>query len=105
MCLIFHWLQSGLPVILSICSDFKSTNGKLNTQLGVDVNYNTLYHPYAYMPATGRFYRQDQVAAGNYPFINAFFNFKVQRTRVFVMVDHVNSGFMGYKYNMIPIIQ
>jgi hypothetical protein len=54
------------------------------------------------MPATGRFYRQDQVIAGDYPFINAFFNFKVQRTRVFIMVDHLNSGFMGYKYNMIP---
>jgi hypothetical protein len=81
---------------------FKSTNGKMNTQLGVDVNYNTLYYPYAYMPATGRFYRQDQVAAGNYPFVNAFFNFKVQRTRVFVMVDHLNSGFMGYRYSMIP---
>jgi len=81
---------------------FKSTNGKLNTQLGVDVKYNTLYYPYAYMPATGRFYRQDQIAAGNYPFINAFFNFKVQRTRVFVMVDHLNSGFMGFRYNMLP---
>jgi hypothetical protein len=81
---------------------FKSTGGKMNTQLGVDVNYNTLYYPYAYMPATGRFYRQDQVIAGDYPFINAFFNFKVQRTRVFIMVDHLNSGFMGYKYNMVP---
>jgi hypothetical protein len=81
---------------------FKSTNGKMNTQLGVDVNYNTLYYPYGYMPATGRFYRQDKEIAGNYPFINAFFNFKVQRTRVFIMVDHLNSGLMGYRYNMIP---
>ena len=81
---------------------FKSTNGKINTQLGVDVNYNTLYYPYGFMPATGRFYRQNQEIAGNYPFINAFFNFKVQRTRVFIMVDHLNSGLMGYKYNMIP---
>ena len=37
---------------------FKKTNGKLNMQLGLDVTYNTLYHPYSYMPATGRFYRQ-----------------------------------------------
>jgi hypothetical protein len=39
---------------------FRKTNGMLNMQLGVDVTYNTLYHPYAYMPATGRFYRQDK---------------------------------------------
>jgi hypothetical protein len=81
---------------------FKSTGGRLNTQLGVDVTYHTEYHPYAYMPATGRFYRQDAVRTGNYPFINVFFNFKVKRTRVFIMFDHVNAGLMGYDYFMIP---
>jgi len=85
---------------------FKKTGGKLNLQLGVDVSYNTLYHPYSYMPATGRFYRQDSVSAGDYPFVNVFLNFKVKRTRVFVMFDHVNYGFMGqkirYNYDMIP---
>jgi hypothetical protein len=81
---------------------FKQTNGRLNTQLGVDVLYHTLYYPYSYMPATGRFYRQDQEKTGNYPFINVFLNLKLKRTRIFVMVDHLNSGFMGYNYNMIP---
>jgi hypothetical protein len=85
---------------------FKSTGGKLNTQLGADVTYHTLYHAYSYMPATGRFFRQDKVTTGNYPFINLFFNFKVQRTRVFIMLDHINAGMMGekirYNYDMIP---
>lgn len=82
---------------------FRQTGGKLSTQLGADVTYNTLYHPYSYMPATGRFYRQDLITAGNYPFVNVFFNFKVKRTRVFIMFDHLNAGFMGYNYNMIPL--
>jgi hypothetical protein len=85
---------------------FKSTGGKLNAQLGADVNYNTLYHPYSYMPATGRFFRQDQVSAGNYPFINVFLNLKIQRTRIFIMFDHLNAGLMGeqirYNYLMVP---
>jgi hypothetical protein len=85
---------------------FKSTGGKLNVQLGADVNYNTLYHPYSYMPATGRFFRQDQVSAGNYPFINVFLNLKIQRTRLFIMFDHLNAGLMGdqirYNYLMVP---
>lgn len=80
---------------------FKQTGGRLNTQLGVDVTYHTLYHPYSYMPATGRFFRQDQANTGNYPFLNVFLNFKVKRTRVFIMFDHVNSGFMGFNYDMI----
>jgi hypothetical protein len=82
---------------------FSSTGGRLYLQLGVDVTYNTLYHPYNYMPATGRFFRQDDVELGNYPFINPFLNFKLRRTRVFLMFDHVNSGYMGYDYDMVPL--
>jgi hypothetical protein len=81
---------------------FKQTNGRLDTQFGADLTYHTLYYPYSYMPATGRFYRQDQVKAGNYPFINVFLNLKLKRTRIFIMYDHVNSGSMGYNYYMIP---
>ena len=81
---------------------FKKTSGKMNTQIGVDVTYNTLYHPYSYMPATGRYYRQDQTTAGDYPFINVFLNFKVKRTRAFIMFDHVNAKLMGNNYEMIP---
>ncbi len=81
---------------------FKQTNGKLSTQMGADVIYHTLYYPYSYMPATGRFFRQDQEKTGNYPFINVFLNLKLKRTRIFVMMDHVNSGFMGQNYYLIP---
>jgi hypothetical protein len=81
---------------------FKKTNGKLNTQFGVDVTYNTLYHPYSYMPATGRFYRQYETEAGNYPYLNLFLNFKLQRTRIFLMIDHINHGVSGSNYYMVP---
>jgi hypothetical protein len=81
---------------------FVKTGGKLNFQLGADVTYNTLYHPYAYMPATGRFYRQDAFTAGDYPYINVFLNLKIKRTRIFVMFDHVNANLMGLNYEMVP---
>lgn len=81
---------------------FGKTNGSLNTQLGADVTYHTLYNSYAYTPATGIFHRQDRIETGNYPFINVFLNIKLKRTRIFVMVDHVNSGLMGYEYYMVP---
>jgi hypothetical protein len=74
---------------------FKKTNGKLNTQIGLDVTYNTLYHPYAYMPATELFYRQYDTEAGNYPFVNVFLNIKLQRTRFFFMYDHANYSIRG----------
>lgn len=85
---------------------FAKTGGKLNLQLGADATYNTLYHPYAYMPATGVFYRQENVTAGKYPYINVFINLKVRRTRFFLMFDHMNAGLMGqnirYNYYMVP---
>jgi phosphatidylserine/phosphatidylglycerophosphate/cardiolipin synthase-like enzyme len=54
------------------------------------------------MPATGRYYRQDHLKTGNYPFVNVFLNLKLQRTRIFIMFDHVNYGMLGYEYYMIP---
>jgi hypothetical protein len=82
---------------------FKSTGGKLNTQFGADLTYHTSYYPYSYMPATGRFYRQNEETTGDYPFINVFLNLKIKRTRIFIMFDHVNAGLMGYNYDMIPL--
>jgi hypothetical protein len=81
---------------------FAKTGGRLSFQLGADVIYNTKYHPYSYMPATGRFYRQDKVIAGDYPYVNIFLNFKVKRTRFFIMFDHANYGLSGSKYDMVP---
>jgi hypothetical protein len=81
---------------------FRHTNGRLNTQLGIDVSYNTPYHPYAFMPATGRFYRQYSFTSGDYPYVNVFLNIKLKRTRIFLMLDHVNSGYSGYNYLQVP---
>lgn len=81
---------------------FRQTNGKLNTQLGFDVLYHTTYYAYSYMPSTGRFFRQEKVRTGNYPFVNVFLNLKLKRTRIFVMFDHLNAGLLGYDYFMIP---
>jgi hypothetical protein len=57
---------------------FKQTNGSLNAQLEADVFYHTPYYAYSYMPATGRFFRQDKVRTGNYPFVNVFLNLKLK---------------------------
>jgi hypothetical protein len=81
---------------------FKQTNGRLSTQLGAEIIYNTPYHPYAYMPATGRFYRQYDYTAGDYPYINVFLNIKLKRTRIFLSFDHLNSGYSGYNYLQVP---
>ncbi|MEA1885616.1 MAG: putative porin [Bacteroidota bacterium] len=81
---------------------FEITGGRLHTQLGFEAEYNTPYYSYSYMPATGVFYVQDEIKTGNYPVINLFANIKLKRTRIFVGLDHVNYGLMGYDYFVSP---
>ncbi len=81
---------------------FKATSGELYFQIGAEAMMHTPYHALNYMPATGRYYNQTGSEIGNYPFINAFINLKVKRTRFFIMADHVNSGLTGYGYFLIP---
>ncbi|MBN1388314.1 MAG: putative porin [Bacteroidales bacterium] len=81
---------------------FRITGGRLQTQLGFEAEYNTAYNSYSYMPATGIFYVQNEIKTGNYPVLNVFANIKLKRTRIFVGVDHVNYGLMGYDYFISP---
>ncbi len=81
---------------------FPSTGGNLNTQIGAEALYHTLYSSMAYMPSTGLFYKQTSTETGNYPFINLFLNVKLKRTRFLIMFDHINAGFSGTDYMMIP---
>ncbi len=81
---------------------FKLTNGNLNAQFGVEAFYNTSYNGLSYMPATGVYYNEPKGATGNYPYLNAFINLKVKRTRIFITLDHFNQGLTGYDYFMVP---
>lgn len=81
---------------------FKITDGYLLTQLGVEVFYYTSYNGYNWMPATATYYQGQNNSTGNYPYLNAFLNLKLKRTRIFVMLDHLNSGMNGYNYFMVP---
>ncbi len=63
---------------------FPETKGELEVEYGFDLTYNTGFYGYAYMPATGIFYAQDEKILGNYPGLNVFAQMKVKRTRIFV---------------------
>ena len=81
---------------------FKLTDGNLNTQFGVEAIYNTSYNGLSYMPATGVYYHNQDGATGNYPYLNAFINIKLKRTRIFLVLDHFNQGLTGYDYFLVP---
>jgi hypothetical protein len=66
------------------------------------VFYTSAYYANAYMPATGQFYIQTEKKYGDYPFIDFFINAQIKTVRIFIKVDHLNSGLMGNYYMLTP---
>lgn len=74
----------------------------LDVQLGVDCDYYTKYKSVAYQPATMSFYNQTEIETGNYPFMNAYINMKLDKARFYVLFSHVNQGMTGNNYFVLP---
>lgn len=83
---------------------FKVTDGRLGFQLGVEGIYNTSYFANDYNPSIGSYYRQSDLELGNYPYLNAFVNLKIKRTRIYIAFEHVNHGMgsFGNDYQYVP---
>lgn len=67
----------------------------LTIQLGAELVYFTKYHAPAYSPGIQQFHLQPAdnfVEIGGYPFVNAYINMHLKRTRVFVMATHITQG-------------
>ena len=74
----------------------------LDVQFGIDCDYYSKYYAPGYQPATTTFYNQREVKCGNYPFMNAYANMKLSKTRFYVMFTHVNQGLTGNNYFSMP---
>ena len=67
----------------------------LNTQIGLDVYYNTKFYDYAYNPAVGMFHTQNEKKLGGYPWVDLFANFKWKRANIFVKFTNTAGGIVG----------
>lgn len=74
----------------------------LHLQAGLSLMMNTSFYADAYMPALRSYYNQNQVKLGDYPYIDGFINIRVKRARMFLVMKHLNEGFTGYNYFMVP---
>jgi len=77
-------------------------NNSLFFQTGFTFNYFTKFYADYYNPLLSEFVTQNYKEIGNYPRVDFFFNAKIQQTRVFVKVEHLNSSFSGYDYYSDP---
>ena len=74
----------------------------LTFQLGADVRVDTKYYADYYNPALAMFYVQNQEKIGNFPWIDAFVNLKIKRTRFYVKYSNVGSKMVKKGYYTTP---
>ncbi|MBO4943965.1 MAG: putative porin [Muribaculaceae bacterium] len=67
----------------------------LDVQMGVDCDYYSKYYAPDYQPATMSFCNQDKIKCGGYPFMNAYVNMKLSKTRFYILFAHINQGSIG----------
>ncbi|MFC5625079.1 putative porin [Algoriphagus winogradskyi] len=70
-------------------------NENVYVQLGVDIRYHSDYFADAYNPATQQFYLQNNFNIYAYPVADVFLDFRINRTRVLLKYNHLNSGLMN----------
>lgn len=74
----------------------------LHVQIGFDFHYESSYYADNYNPATGMFYVQNTEKVGNYPWLDAFINLKLKRTRFYLKYSNLGEKFMNGGYFRTP---
>ena len=77
-------------------------NNSLFLQTGFTFNYFTKFYADYYNPLVSEFVTQNFKEIGEFPRVDFFFNAKIQQTRVFLKVEHLNSSMTGYDYYSDP---
>tara|TARA_R110000850_G_scaffold3928_1_gene18700 strand:- start:7836 stop:9782 length:1947 start_codon:yes stop_codon:yes gene_type:complete len=70
-------------------------NDNVYVQLGLDIRYHSDYFAEAYFPSTQQFYLQNSFNVYAYPVADIFLDFRINRTRVLLKYNHLNSGLMN----------
>lgn len=76
----------------------------LDTQIGVDLKYNTAYYAPLWNPALAQYCVQNVEQVGNYPTLNVYANFYVRllHLRFFAEYEHINTTWMSRYYFTMP---
>ena len=74
----------------------------LYIQTGIDLHYKSPYYADAYMPVTQQFYIQNRQQVEGYVLADLYANLRINRTRLFVKLTHVNQGVFQPGYFVAP---
>lgn len=74
----------------------------LTFQIGADFRYDSEYYADYYSPALGMFYVQHNEKIGNYPWLDAFVNLRLKRTRFYVKYTNIGTMMVRGKHFTTP---
>jgi hypothetical protein len=80
--------------------------GVLNSNIGIDVRYNTPYDNPSYAVGLGEFYNGPNITYSSYPKATVFMKATLYRTNLFVMYDYADQGVFQkgfYTVNRYPM--
>lgn len=83
-------------------SDFFFEGKPLYLQMGIIFKYFTEFYANNFNPLLNEFSLQNNTKIGGFPMFDFFINAQIQRTRLFLKVEHLNSGFTGYNFYSAP---
>lgn len=78
----------------------------LNTNIGLDVRYNTPYMAPSYAVGLGEFYNGPNITFPSYPVATVFVKATIHQTNFFIMYDYANQGLQStgyYTVNRYPM--
>jgi len=78
----------------------------LNTNIGINVRYNTPYLATSYAVGLGEFYNGPNVTFSSYPVATVFLKATIYHTNFFIMYDYANQGLLSngyYTVNRYPM--
>ncbi len=96
------WPAPDLIANSALYYEGKMFGGNLLAQLGIDLHYVSSYYARTYAPAVQQYAVQQNFQTNNYPIANFFFGFKINNTRVFARMSHLNQGFTDQGYFLTP---
>jgi len=80
--------------------------GVLNSNIGIDVRYNTPFDAPSYAVGLGQFYNGPNINFSSYPVATVFIKATLMRTNLFVAYDYANQGLFSrgyYTVNRYPM--
>ncbi len=83
-------------------SDWIFKGDPLQLQTGITFNYFSKFNLQQYNPVLGEFAVQSEGEYGGFPMFDFFINAQVQRTRMYLLFEHINSDLTGYNYYSAP---